>query len=435
MEGKSDRPHTDGIGLGYGKGEVRLELPHSGGVDVLLPRKTSNNEPVESLLERSLAHPVGSPHLSDLASGKRSVTIAIPDKTRPPIARDILPLLIRRLVSAGFGEGDIRIFISCGIHSLHGEDDIRPLVGDEIFEKFEIYQNDGRRRENFVSLGRTSRGTPVEVNRVVAESDLVVAVGGLAFHYFAGFTGGRKMIIPGAASAAMVENNHRLTLTGTGDMNPDCSSGTLRGNPVHEDMVEAAGFLRSAVYLVNVISDGWGQTAGVISGDLFESHAAGTEVVRDLFECRIDGRCDVAVASAGGHPLDMNVIQAHKTLEHAALSVRDGGVVVGVLACAEGIGSDTFLPWFEYGDSREVMRNLYRNYELNGHTALSFMQKRERVNIILLSELPEDTVRKLGVTPASDIADAMSKAEALAGPGARVYVFPRAWGLLPVVRS
>jgi len=226
-----------------------------------------------------------------------------------------------------------------------------------------------------------------------------------------------------------------LTLTGAGEMNPNCRSGALRGNPVHEDMVEAAGFLKNAVYLVNVIRDGWGEAAGVISGGLVESHAAGTEAVRDLFECGLDRPCDIAIASAGGHPLDVNLIQAHKSLEHAAASVRDGGALVGVLACPEGVGSDTFMPWFEYADSAEVMRNLYRDYELNGHTALSFMQKRERVSIILLSELPEDVVRKLGVTPARDISDAVAKAEAIAGPDALVYVFPRAWGLLPVVKS
>lgn len=402
---------------------------------MLLPRRTENTEPVENLLEKSLMNPVGPPSLGDLASGRRSVTIAIPDKTRPPVAREILPLLIDHLVSAGVGKDGMRIFISCGIHSAHGEDEIRPLVGDEILENFEIHQNNGHCREDFVSLGTTSRGTPVEVNRVVAEADLVVAIGGLAFHYFAGFTGGRKMIIPGAASVAMVKNNHRLTLTGAGEMNPNCRSGALDGNPVHEDMVEATGFLENAVYLINVIRDGWGAAAGVISGDLVKSHAAGTQLVRDLFECGLDRPCDIAIASAGGHPFDMNLIQAHKSLEHAAASVRDGGVVVGVLACREGVGSDTFMPWFEYADSGEVMRDLYSDYELNGHTALSFMQKRERVSIILLSELPEGTVSKLGVTPARDISDAVAKAEAIAGPDARVCVFPRAWGLLPVVKS
>jgi nickel-dependent lactate racemase len=131
----------------------------------------------------------------------------------------------------------------------------------------------------------------------------------------------------------------------------------------------------------------------------------------------------------------MNIIQSHKSLQHAAASVRDGGVVIGVLACEEGVGSDTFLKWFDYEDSKEVTANLYQDYELNGHTALAFMQKRERLNIILVSGLPRDIVRSLGVTHADDIGEALARARTLAGAGARIYVFPRAWGILPVVRT
>ena len=183
------------------------------------------------------------------------------------------------------------------------------------------------------------------------------------------------------------------------------------------------------------LRDGWGSDAGVISGDLIESHAAGTRLVRDLFECHIDEYCDIAVASAGGSPLDVNIIQSHKSLEHAAASVRDGGVVIGLFACGEGIGSDTFLPWFRYPDSRTVSRNLYGNYELNGHTALSFMRKRERVNIVLVTELGRELIEGLGVSYAESLAEALSMAEAVVGQRARVYVFPRAWGLLPVVNK
>lgn len=435
MEGTIGRPHRDGIALGYGDGEVHLDLSIMPRARVFLPVRTPNTASAVELLQKSLASPVASPALQDMAAGKSSVTIAVPDKTRPPIAKDILPHLIEVLTDAGIATSGIKIFISSGIHAPHTADEIRGLVGDDVFDALEVHQNDGHRPESFVSLGTTSRGTPVEVSRVLTASDLIVLIGGLAFHYFAGFTGGRKMIIPGAASVNMVENNHRLTLMETGEMHPGCRSGSLQGNPVHEDMMEAVGFLSNPVYLINVITDGWGSTAGIISGELAESHAAGAEVVRELHECPIDECCDIAIASAGGHPLDVNIIQSHKSLEHAAASVRDGGVLIGLLACADGIGSDTFLPWFRYSGSEEVTRHLYANYQLNGHTALSFMQKRERLNMILVSDLAKETVEALGVTHAASLAEALSRAQAIAGRDARVYVFPRAWGLLPVVKS
>ncbi len=400
---------------------------------VFLPPRAPDEGPVGELLKRSLARPVASPALGEMAAGKSSVTIAIPDKTRPPVAKDILPPIIEALSAAGIKTSAIRIFISSGIHAVHSDREMRALVGNGIFEEFEVIQNDGHNAGDFINLGTTSRGTPVEVNRAVAGSDLAVLIGGLAFHYFAGFTGGRKMIIPGAASVKTVRNNHRLTLMETGRMNPGCRSGVLRGNPVHEDMLEAVACLDSDIYLVNVIRDGWGTVAGIISGDLIEAHAAGTEVVRRLFDCPLDVPCDIAVASAGGHPLDVNLIQAHKSLEHAAASVRDGGVLVGVLGCGEGIGSDTFMPWFKYGDSAEVARSLYRDYQLNGHTALSFIQKRERLNMILVTELGRELVEGLGVAYADSLSDALSMAEAIAGRDALAYIFPKAWGLLPVV--
>jgi len=435
VDGTIGQPDKDRIALGYGKGELYLNLSHVPDARVFMPARTPNTELVGGLLRKSLASPAGSPPLSGLAAGKSSVTIAIPDKTRPPIARDILMPLIENLTDAGVPAQGIRVFISSGIHARHTEGEMRALLGGGIFDAFEVHQNDGHRLEDFVKLGTTSRGTPVEVNRVVADSDLIVLIGGLAFHYFAGFTGGRKMIIPGAASVNMVRNNHRLTLTENGEMNPGCRSGALKGNPVHEDMMEAVGHLKNDVYLVNVIRDGWDSIASVISGGLVESHEAGTEIVRDLFECRLESPCDIAVAGAGGDPLDVNLIQSHKSLENAAASVRDGGVLIGVLACEDGIGSGTFLPWFRYRDSEEVTQYLYGDYQLNGHTALSFMQKRERINVILVSELAREVVEGLGVTHAENLDEALSKAEAIVGEDARVYVFPRAWGLLPVVKE
>ncbi len=435
MEGARGQPDRDKIGLGYGTAEVCLDLSHLANVEVFEPKRANEAAPVEDLVRRSLDNPVGSLSLDDLASDARSVTIAIPDRTRPPVAKDVLPLVVDYLRAAGVQLSCIKVLISCGIHARHTDDEIRHLVGDDLFEILEIHQNDGYRRQDFENLGTTSRGTPVEVNRVLTGSDLVVIIGGLAFHYFAGFSGGRKMIIPGAASVNTVESNHRLTLTESGEMNPGCRSGGLEGNPVHEDMLEAVACLPNSAYMVNVIRDGWGNTAGVVSGDLIRSHLEGTVLVRDLFECNIDKTCDVAIACAGGYPFDVNLIQSHKSLEHAAASIRDGGVLIGVMACNEGVGSDTFLPWFRHRDSAEVSRRLYDDYELNGHTALSFIHKRERLNIILVTELDREIVERLGVARAGDVHEALRMSDAVVGRDPRIYVFPRAWGLLPVVKS
>lgn len=417
--------------LRYGKGEVALDLTGHLKVKVFSPLRSEGPADLEADLREALRNPIDAEPLSDLAKGKTKVVVSIPDRTRPRIAGRLLPAVLRELASAGIDQDKVTIFVATGTHGEHTEAELADLLGEELSGKIAITQNLSRRRSDFVALGTTTRGTPVLINRTLVEADLNVVIGTVASHYFAGWGGGRKMILPGAAHVEAAWANHRLTLTDAGEMNPMCKSGLLKGNPVHEDMAEAAAFVKD-VFLVNVVLDGWAEVAAINAGEPAASHLAAIEDARRLLEVRIPEASDLAVVSAGGYPLDINFIQSHKSMDHVAGSIRPGGVMIVLAECGNGAGSATFLPWFDIKDQQAVSRKLLEQYELNGHTALSLMKKLERVRIIFVSSLERRTVERMGMIPAADVGEAMALAKPHLGEEALVHIFPCAWGILPV---
>jgi nickel-dependent lactate racemase len=423
--------------LKYGKGEITFRLGRERRVKVISPpgsdRPESDREVgARDLLAEALKHPLASASLADLASGARRVVISIPDGTRPPVARQILSDVLDEILRSGVDLHNISIFVASGAHSGAREEDLRHLVGDGVSPAIPIHQNYSRRASDFKLVGITGRGTPIMLNNLLLEADLNVVIGAVAFHYFAGMAGGRKMIVPGACHVETVRANHRLTLNDDGMLHPMCRNGSLEGNPVHEDMVEGMNYLGN-IFLINAVLDGWGKVREITCGNGVASHLEAVRRAKHLLAIPIGERCDLAIASAGGYPFDINVIQTHKAIDHAAESVRDGGVLVVAAECSGGIGSDSFLPWFGVGDARAVSRKLLTQYELNGHTALALMKKTERIKIILVSSLDRAAVGTMGMTSGENLDEALAQAEACVGKAPLTYVFPTAWGILPVL--
>jgi nickel-dependent lactate racemase len=416
--------------LPYGNTEVSLDLTGFLKAKSFSPPEIDSPVVPGPSVRESLHRPVGCPALRDMASQARRVVVCIPDRTRPPVAREILPVVIDELLQAGLTADRIAIFVATGTHARHSQENLEELAG-EAGGGLEIRQNEAYKIETFETLGTTGRRTPVLVNRNVVDADLKIVIGTIAYHYFAGWGGGRKMLIPGAAHFETACANHRLTIDEKGNLHPQCRNGVLSGNPVHEDMIEAAGYVKN-VFLINILLDGWARVAGFVSGDLLESYYSAVERARGLLEVPVGQRCDLAIASAGGFPYDINFVQAHKTIDHAAESVKDGGVAVVLAECADGLGSDNLITWFELGDAEAVSKRLLWQYQIHGHTALALMKKLERIKIVLVSSLPRETVEKMGMIPARDVKDALSTAESLLRGDGLTYVFPCAWGILPV---
>ena len=419
----------DHISLNYGRSTVRLGPLPGLKVKMLIPRQPPHFDLNSGLIE-AIGHPVGTPALDEIAGGKSRITICVPDRTRPRIARYILPTIVERLEVSGSG-CEINVLIANGSHCRHTDRDIVDVVGSEMVSRVKVSESLSQLEDEFVQVGTTSRGTPVWLNRLVVEADLVVVVSTVTTHYFAGWGGGRKMILPGVAALRTIWANHRLTLTSEGDLDERCASGRLEGNPVHEDMLEAASMVKN-VFSINIVLNGEGKPAAVTAGSLEASHAAAVKIAAEIVTVPFSEPCDLAVASPGGYPFDIDFIQTHKSIDHVARCTRDGGVILMVAECSRGLGSETFLPWFDLEDRKVVAARLLEHYELNGHTALALMKKLEHRKIILVSSLSKSTVERMGMIWASSLEHGLDLAREILGEVKTTYVFPFAWGILPV---
>jgi nickel-dependent lactate racemase len=264
--------------------------------------------------------------------------------------------------------------------------------------------------------GVTSLGTPVLLSRRALAADLVVLIGSIGFHYFAGFTGGRKAILPGIAAAESIRANHlRVLAEGGAGRDPRVRPGALDGNPVHEDMDEAAARVDPGFLFNSVVDDG-GRIVAVFAGHWRRAHRAGCDWVAERRVVAAPEPRPIVVAAAGGHPRDLNLIQAHKALEHAQAAVAPGGVLVLAAACGDGVGDPAFASWMRRrGDLGGFERALRGRYEVYGQTAFALACKLARFRIVLVSRLADELARDVGLVPERDLDAALERARRLAG--------------------
>jgi nickel-dependent lactate racemase len=283
-----------------------------------------------------------------------------------------------------------------------------------------------------VSLGVTARGTPIEINRALVEYSHVILTGAIGFHYFAGFTGGRKSICPGLASARTIAATHLLALDlERGGRRPGVGAGRLDGNAVHEECERIAAEVAPS-FLINTWTDERGRAVRVYTGDWRTAHRHACAEYAEAHILKIAEKRPLVVASCGGAPSDINLIQAHKTLDMAAHACREGGTIILMAECADGLGSRDFLKWFAASDSRELEARLIQpeNYEVSGQTAWALLTKAERFRVLLVSNLAEADVQRMRLAPARTLADAIAQTGDITRPG---YIIRRGAAYLPVV--
>ena len=369
---------------------------------------------------------VDSPPLSDLSRGKR-VLVIVSDLTRPTGSLEFLPPLLETMS----GAAGISLLFATGLHRPLKEADKIAIVGEKVYRSYPML--DHRPDDNNVYVGTTSRGNRVHLDEQVVAHDFVVLTGSIGFHYFAGFAGGRKSLLPGVASKDSIHFNHLLVLNQNGPgRNPDVRVARLNGNPVNEDLIEAARLVDRPLFVFNTILDQRKRVQKIFSGHWENAHRTGCDDYLKTHSVRLKERRRLAIVSAGGFPRDINVIQAHKAYEFAQHAIEPGGTIILAAECREGMGHDSFFPWFRYTDLEEFERNLRENYQVYGQTAYSLLTKARRFNLILVSSLPPGVVEQMGLQPAATLDEAMSLAEKKTGrcPG---YILPFGADALPVV--
>jgi nickel-dependent lactate racemase len=417
-------------GLGYGRRTLELEYDETR-FRLLAPDASSVAAPLaDTDIFLAFDIPHDSPPLDDIVSPGESVLIVVPDATRRAGAGQIVNLLVRRLVQAGVTPADIRIIFATGLHRPVTADERRELLTDFIVQRIAIFDHDAENIGALIDLGTTERGTPVILNRMLTEHTHVITISGIGFHYFAGFTGGRKSICPGLAGRETIEATHLLALDfAHGGRRAGVGSGRLDGNLVHEEMERVAAEIAPS-FAINTVTDEHDRVTRIYAGDWRTSHRlACAEYVAD-HTLAISEKRPLVIASCGGSPADTNLIQAHKTLDAAALACTAGGTIILVAECADGFGRADFLKWFDAADSRALENLLRENYEVNGQTAWALLTKTETFRVVLVSELAPDDVRRMRMIPARNLDEAMR----LAGDAESGYVMPHGASYLPVVK-
>ena len=406
--------------LGYGKNKHPLALKENFKVITPLPHTAPKD--ASAIIQEALKNPVESKPLRQLPSAGDKVVIVVSDSTRITRSEIFVPLILKELNTSGIPDRDITILFGTGMHKEMSLKEKQMVLGEEILSRVEVLCHDAGSKEDMVSMGVTSRGTPVEFNRHYVEADLKIVTGAVVHHYFAGYGGGRKALLPGISSRETILANHRLVFDPgreTG-VHPRVAPGILEGNPVHEDMVEAAAFAPPH-FMLNVVLDMKGNIQEAIGGDYLKAHILGCQKADDIFSVPLLRKADLVVVSCGGYPKDINMIQIQKTLFNASLAVKEGGNIILLAECAGGMGSEHFLNWFSYPSPEAAEKRLRQNFELNGFTALSVMRIARRSPVIMVSELPEDIVRKMGFTPADSLEQAMNIVET---DLKQVYILP-----------
>jgi nickel-dependent lactate racemase len=364
--------------------------------------------------------------------------VVVPDATRATFVRAMVGGVTEYLAAAGLEGDDVQILIAGGLHRPPTVSELAQLLGPAA-GRFPITVHDAD-DPALVTSSPTRRRTPVLLSRHLHEAGTVVLLGGITPHYFAGWTGGLKGIVPGAAGRVTVTANHRLAVDASrpGGLHPGCREGNLRGNPVAADFVEAAS-RAPAPFLVNVVLGREGEPRAVVTGTAREAHAAGVALARRAIGVAL--RRYPVVLVAAGHPgRERDWIQAHKFIRQGARCVRDGGTLVALAACADGIGSATLLDWFDLPPAT-LPAAVAARYTLHAHTALAIRALTRRIRVVLVSDLAPPLVERMGLVPAGSLGEALATAAAgtrtrspsgAARAAARALAIPRAGSLLPL---
>lgn len=349
----------------------------------------------DSEIGEKLDQPIDSTPFEELVSPNESVLIVVPDATRQTGSATVVNLIVRRLIANGTAPHEITIIFATGIHRKVTELEKAAIITPFILQRIKTLDHDPRDLMSCVRLGETSGGIAVELNRAIIEHDHVITVGGVTFHYFAGFTGGRKLICPGLASSKTISATHKLAFDcETLSRRVGVDTARLDGNAVHEAFVEAAAFSPPA-FAINIITNDDGTIAEVFCGDWLASHRAACDAYATQNTVSISEKRDFVIVSCGGYPHDVNMIQAHKALEAASHACKDGGTIILLAKCSDGLGRDDFINWFDADNSDELAKRLCEKYQVNGQTAWSLLKKAERYDVRICTDLDNEIVEKM----------------------------------------
>ena len=366
-----------------------------------------------TLVRKALEEPIGSAKLSELAKGKNNIVIIASDHTRPVPSKVIMPLMLEE-IRKGNPDAKITILIATGCHRGTTKEELISKFGEDIVKKENIYIHDCDEKEKLVNIGTLPSGGVCEINSIAYEADLLVSEGFIEPHFFAGFSGGRKSVLPGIAGRGTVLANHCSEFIN----NDNARTGILENNPIHEDMLWAAKTAKLK-FIVNVVLNSEKEVIYAVAGDLEKAHKKGT----DFLSAQCGAKAiysDIVISTNGGYPLDQNVYQSVKGMTAAEASVKQGGVIIMIASSSDGTGGDYF--YHQIADEEDINKtmNMILKHGRNETVpdqweAQILLRILMRAKVIYISEMQDDMVEKMHMIPAHSIDEAIKKAKELLG--------------------
>ena len=410
------------LSFGFGAGTQEAEVPEKNLLGVLRANEVELGLTGEAEVRRALAEPIGSPRLREIVRPGEKIAIVTSDITRPMPTYKVMPALLDELYAAGVKAEDITLVFALGSHRKHTDEERKKLAGERAWKEITCVDSDSA---DCVHMGVTAAGTPVDITRAVAEADRRICLGNIEYHYFAGYSGGAKAIMPGVSTRDAIQSNHSMMVR------PEACAGALETNPLRMD-IEEAGAICGIDFILNVVLSEHKEIIRAVAGHPVKAHRAGCAFLDTLYLKELPKGADIVLVSQGGAPKDLNLYQTQKALDNARHAVDPGGVIVLIGSCREGLGERVFEEWMTQSESpRAMIERIGRDFQLGGHKAAAIAMTLEKADVYLVSDLEPDFVRSIFLTPQPSVQAALDAAFAKLGPEATVLAMPYGGSTLP----
>ncbi|MCY6483136.1 nickel-dependent lactate racemase [Clostridium aestuarii] len=412
--------------IGFGKNKMNFEIDEKNLLGNILPNKLEIDLMGQEEVKRALKNPVNSKRLKDIVKPDEKIVIITSDITRPMPSKIVLPIIINELYGSGVSSEDITIVFALGSHRFHTEEEKKYLVGEEIYNNIRCIDSD---TNDCVNLGYTKNRTPVEIFTEVAKADKRICLGNIEYHYFAGYSGGAKAIMPGVSTKNAIQANHSRMVE------EEAKTGNLKTNPVRVDIDEVQKFV-PIDFMLNVVLNEKKQIIKAVAGHYIDAHREGCKFLDDFYKIKIKEKADIVITTPGGYPKDLNLYQAQKALDNAKHAVKEDGIIIVAASCKEGLGSKVFEEWMmEAQKPEDMIKKIKKNFQLGGHKAASIAMILQKAKIFLVSEMEQEFVKSIFMNPFVDVQNALDEAFKEKGKEATVLIMPLGGSTLPVLEE
>ena len=416
------------IFLPYGKEKIPISLPQKNLLKICLLKDKPGVEDNIKEIEEAIKNPIGSKTISQIAQGKHTAVVICTDITRPTPDKLLIPPILDELNKGEISDKNIKVIIARGQHRKMTEEEVKEKVGEKVLKRVKVVQHDPD--NNLFYLGKSKRGNELWVNEDVVECEVKISTGNIVPHRYAGYGGGAKSILPGISSREAIGYNHLYVETG------EAALGKTEGNPVREEMEEAAKMI-GLDFIVNTVMNDKNEIVKVVAGNPVKTHRTGVEICKEIYGVKIPEKADIVIASS--HPMDISFYQASKTLEAVGHIIKENSTIIMISPCYEGIGSKDFLDFLREKSPYDIIKNIKAHKEKNvvaGVISYLIAKCKEKAKIYLISEgIQDKDIMEMGMLPAKSVQSVLNDVLKNYGDEAKVLVLPTASITLPLLEE